>query len=112
MSIINSFMRTIKKKKYKQVKIQYFLNRLYAELKNNPEMFIICKLKSIHGDCDYEKIRLDYRKDIYSTLIHEYLHYMFPDLSETMVLKEEVRIINKMTMRQIKNLIKIFSDIL
>lgn len=105
-------MKTKRKKKaIKKVNISYFLCKLYKDLKENPEIFQICKLRAMHGDCDYEKIRIDYRKDLYATLIHEYLHYIYPDFSETKVLLEERRIINKMSLKQIKNLIKAFSDI-
>ena len=103
-----------RQRQIKEVNMSYFLSRLYHDLRMNPEIFKICKLKksTVHGDCDFETLRLDYRKDLYSTLVHEYLHYMFPDMTEREVMKEEKRIMNKMSIRQIKNMIKTFTAIL
>jgi hypothetical protein len=68
-------------------------------------------MRAKHGEYDYgtEEITLDYRKDLLSTLIHEYLHKWHPDNSETWVLQNEQMIVNALTTRQIKRIIYEFA---
>jgi len=66
------------------------------------------------GKYNYETtdITIDHRRDFLSTLIHEYLHHIHPDMCETKVLYEESRIINALSIRQIKNILKALAEIL
>jgi hypothetical protein len=72
------------------------------------------KLRSLRGyidNCDreagyYVTVALDHRDRILSTLIHEYVHFRFPELCETEVLKLETQIMNSLSARRAKNLLK------
>lgn len=90
-----------------------FLSRMYKLMKAEPDIVVLKKLSSnIHGLCDFENIYLDYRKDLVSTLIHEFLHYMYPNWSETKVLKEESKIVNALSVAQVKNILKKYANTL
>lgn len=91
-----------------------FVRKLYRLFKEKPKIFYIKKLKSARGYChqDIEKIELDYRDEIISTLLHEALHFIHPEMSEDQVLWHETYLINKLSPRQVKNIIKRFSAIL
>jgi helix-turn-helix protein len=52
------------------------------------------------------KVSLDPRDNIISTLIHEALHYFYPQASETWVLRMESKIIHSLSERQIRNIIR------
>ena len=62
-----------------------------------PKGFLVLKkLKTLHGACvfDDDLIEIDYRKEFVLTLIHEVIHYIKNDWSESMVLYAEKRVIN------------------
>src|ERR1039457_6380571 len=74
-------------------------------------------LKKIHNAClegyfdgDSEEIVVDYRKSLLPTLIHEFLHKIHVDWPERKVRKYEVRIVNSLTQKQIKNILRALSD--
>jgi len=93
-------------------KISYeFTRKIYKELKLFPE-FIFKKMRGYSGEYDYstDEITLDYRKELLPTLIHEYLHKWNYDKSETWVLKQEKKIINALTPKQIRNILKLLGD--
>lgn len=52
------------------------------------------------------QLQLDYTDNIIPTLIHEVLHYLYPDASEEWILKMETRITNKLSERQVRNIIR------
>lgn len=52
------------------------------------------------------KVSLDPRDKIIPTLIHEALHYFYPQASETWVLRMESKIICSLSERQIRNIIR------
>jgi len=99
-----------KTKKYSRF-ISNYLSKLY-KLLNEPYIFSIKKLNKLQGYCDSDEICIDYRKDILSTLIHEVLHYYYPNWSETKVLNEERKIINYLTIKQVKNILRRFTSII
>lgn len=49
---------------------------------------------------------IDHTDKLLPTLIHESLHYFYPDKSEEWVLAMETKIMNKLTERQVKNIIR------
>jgi hypothetical protein len=51
-------------------------------------------------------ITLDHRMDVISTLVHETLHRFYPFANEEWILDMEKKIMNKLTERQVKNIIK------
>ena len=84
-------------------------HRVYASLKEEPENFILRKLKKNDGfyDPDTEEIHIDYRGEILPTLIHECLHKWFPDRSEKWVYGQESSIVNNLTTKQAVNLLRV-----
>lgn len=94
---------------YSKKNIYNITKRLYALLKNHSDHIYFEKLyKNVYGSYDNttKDIKVDYRRDIIPTLIHEALHHWHPDWSETEVIKNESLIINTLSARQIKNIIK------
>jgi hypothetical protein len=87
--------------------------RLYYLLRHHADYIVF---KKIRGACGYYlndksiSINLDYRKEIIPTLIHEALHHWHPDWSETKVLNNERMIINNLSMRQIKNILRVLAE--
>lgn len=57
-------------------------------------------------------VTLDHRDKLLSTLIHEFLHHQHWDWSETEVLNMERKLINALSDRQIRNIIKAFAEVL
>jgi|SRR6185312_3488700 len=57
-------------------------------------------------ECYKVYVALDHRDRVLSTLIHEHLHYLYPDWSETKIYAQESAIINSLSNTQIKNIIK------
>jgi calcineurin-like phosphoesterase family protein len=100
--------------KYRKEKIYCILKRLYADIKHGDNNVYLKKIHGCQGYWDESKdeICIDYRKEIIPTLIHEFLHKWNPKKSETWVLAEEKRIVNVLTQKQIKNILKCFVDIL
>jgi hypothetical protein len=99
------------KAKYKKETVYPFLSRMYKLFEKRPDIFELKKLRGIYGECVYDedKIYIDYRKIFLPTLIHEVLHYFYPDWSETKVLKEESKIVNALSVRQVQNILKRYS---
>lgn len=52
------------------------------------------------------RVSLDPRANIIPTLIHEALHYFYPDATETWVLRMESTIVRGLSERQIRNIIR------
>jgi hypothetical protein len=104
------------KKKYRnynnKLLIYRFLNRFYQLCKETPDIFVFKKLKNCEGLCDYveETLFIDYRKELLPIIIHETLHYFHPDWCESQILKNERLIINKVTTRQFKKILKMVVD--
>lgn len=102
---------------YSQVELHSFTRKLYRFLKSDHYV----ELKKLRGFYGYilqsdssssAHIVLDPRDKLISTLIHEVLHYLYPDASETKVLEMERALINQLSERQIKNIIKRFAEAL
>ncbi len=96
-----------------------FTRRLYKELKSKDSNIVLRKIRgskteTIEGLYDYsnDEITLDFRREIISTYIHEIVHKFYPDASETFVLNMEHKIMNNLSVRQIKNIIKRFAEAL
>lgn len=74
-----------------------------------PKGFLVLKkLKTVHGWCHEEDdyVEIDYRKEFILTVIHEVIHYIRPDWSESMVMYAEKRIINTITIDDVVYLLK------
>jgi len=72
--------------------------------------FVLKKLKGVHGWCEWEDgVLLDYRKDLIPTIIHECIHLLEPDWSESQVAYSEKRVINTITEDNVIKLLMIFA---
>lgn len=96
-----------------------FTKKLYRFLEDEHQI----KLKKLNahvGSMEYIvedpglpcTITLDFRKDILSTLIHEFLHYRHQTWSESEILKSERLIMNRLTSKQAKNILKKLAQVL
>jgi len=96
---------------YSKKQIYRITSRLYCELRDNPQYITLRKIKNAQGLYWYDSdlIEIDYRKMLLPTLVHEYLHKWYPDKSETWVLQQEQIIMNALSTRQAKNILKRFS---
>lgn len=75
------------------------------------------KLKKIHNvmlegyyDEGDEGIVVDYRKSLLSTLIHEFIHKIHVDWTEKRVRRYESKIVNQLSQKQIKKILRALSD--
>jgi len=99
--------------KYDKKRLYKITSRLYKELKNKENIIILKKMGARRqGLYDYEtgEISLDYRKELVPTLIHEYLHKWNPEECETSILNMERKIVNSLSLKQVKNIIKAFGE--
>lgn len=87
--------------------IYVFTRKAYKRLKDDDFTFRFANLRGLHGLCDIgdKRIQLNPKGEILNTLVHEILHDVNPDWSETKVLKEESRIMARLSYRQMINLI-------
>jgi hypothetical protein len=107
MNIDNQFLKT-------------FIFHLYRFLEEGHTLKIT-KLRMFAGKIDFwldkkpnhpVTMTIDHRTDLLSTLIHEFLHYQYPEWSEEKVAEVEHLIVNKLSQRRVKNILKKFSDAL
>lgn len=101
-------------KKAAKINKDRFTRELYRLFRDKPKIFHVKKLRSARGYCHQtiERIELDYRDEIISTLLHEALHFIYPEMTEEDVLKNELELINTLSARQVRNIIKRFGAIL
>lgn len=98
--------------KYRKEKVYYITRKLYQDIRNNNGTIVLKKIRGCHGiyDESTEQIILDYRKEFIPTIIHEYLHKWYQNKSESWVRHEEKRIVNALSIAQIKNILKTVSS--
>lgn len=91
-----------------------FLHELYTFLKERSDLIILKKTRGMEGRYEPpdDEIVIDYRKEFIPTLIHEVMHCLHPQWCETKVAIKEREIINAITLRQCKNIIKVFASYL
>lgn len=95
---------------YSKKETYLITRRLYYLLRNHSDRIHFQKLYSnVYGSYDdaTHEIKIDYRRDILATLIHEALHHWHPDWNETKVRQHESLIINSLSAKQIRNIIKV-----
>jgi hypothetical protein len=80
-------------------------------IRRKPPEFMVFKKLNFFGWCLYDEdiLIVDPRKSPIRTAYHECLHYLYPDWSETKVLRVESRMINKLTMLEIAQFMKYVS---
>jgi hypothetical protein len=99
-----------RKSKVDRAELQRIYRRVLALIKKKSGSFFkLAKLRGVMGWCEWEDgIKIDYRKEFIPTLIHECIHYLYPDWPETKVLYMEKRVINILSSRQVVSLLKAF----
>jgi len=100
--------KAIQSKKERRKSDAYtFIRQLNSFLKNQGDNVILKKLHGREGyyDPPTEEVVVDYRKEFLSTLVHEVLHHLHPDWSESKVINKEHELMNTISVRQCKNMI-------
>lgn len=105
----------------KEHEARLIINRIIRLLSKPPEelpTFLIRK-KLIRsgsenhvGECSYDSITLVAFYDIIPTLIHEMIHFIYDDWTETKVLKTEKFIKRYITIKDLTKIIKLFANLL
>lgn len=93
-------------------KVYKIVSRIYKELRSNPQI----SFKRLRGCCGLydmgdEHITIDYRREVLPTLIHEFIHKLYPDKSETWVLHKERFVMSRISPAQAKRLLILLSNI-
>jgi len=83
-----------------------FTRKAYSRLKDPDFALCFARLRGVHGYCFVGGgfIQINPRGEVLSTLVHELLHSMHPDWSETKVLRSESAIMSALSHRQMINL--------
>jgi hypothetical protein len=91
--------------------MQHLIEKIIKLLKAKPPEFF--QFKKIYGSTTGlfkgDHIELDFRKDLVQSIIHECLHVIDPDWSETAVMKLERSIIKEITNLQVATILQILS---
>jgi hypothetical protein len=97
--------------KYTKNDLSFFHKRCLNLIKRKPPEFMVFKKLGIFGWCLYDEdtLLVDHRKSPIRTAYHECLHYLYPEWSETKVMRVESRMINKLSMLEIAQFMKYFS---
>jgi len=103
---ININMERLTKKK-----LSLYHTRCVNLIRRKPSDFLVFKKLGIYGWCVYEDdvLFVDHRKSPIRTAYHECLHYLYPEWSETKVLRVESRMINNLSMLEIAQFMKYVS---
>ena len=79
--------------------MQQLIQTIISFIKTKPPEFF--QFKKIHGRTTGmykgDHIELDFRKDLIQTIIHECIHALHPELSETKVIQTEKKIMKVIT---------------
>jgi hypothetical protein len=91
-----------------------FTRKVYKCLKNPDFTLRLRTMRDFHGLCFMgdNRIQLNPRGEILSTLIHEFVHEFNHKWSETKVLKAESAIMRQLSHRQMINLMRAMVDAL
>jgi len=113
---------------YDKKTLYTFMKRVSRFFRDNPKSVRIEKIREVEvnpvtkkryclaGDVDYTphrgkpRIRIDYRRDIVATLIHELVHYFYDDLSESKTRRMESALINQLSKSQVRHLLKMLAS--
>jgi hypothetical protein len=100
-----------------RLQVHAFTRKLYAFLRDE-HIVDLTKHHKFDAQISYPEddalahVTLDYRKDILSCLVHEVLHFYYPQWTEKKVLREEKRLINAITERQARNILKALAKVI
>ena len=92
-------------------KLSLYHTKCVNLIRRKPPEFMVFKKLGIFGWCLYDEdiILVDPRKSPIRTAYHECIHYLYPDWSETKVLRAESQMINKLSMLEIAQFMKYVS---
>jgi hypothetical protein len=92
-------------------KLSMYHTRCVNLIRRKPSDFLVFKKLGIFGWCLYDEdvLLVDHRKSPIRTAYHECLHYLYPEWSETKVLRVESKMINKLSMLEIAQFMKYVS---
>ena len=91
--------------------VNKYVARLYRLLDKHGDKIVFKKLRKNQGyyvtgkDGDWH-IEIDHREQMFSTLWHECLHHWHQDWKHGDIFKMETAIMNKLSERQVKNILK------
>lgn len=97
-------------KDFDRKKLRYFYRRIISRIEDKPKgHFSFKKMKGLCGICEWDEgIKIDPRKDIIPTIIHEVLHDMYPDNWEGWTMRVESKIMGVLKTKDFVKLITTF----
>lgn len=105
---INNYVAKIQKLS-NEITLELFQRIIVCIKSQKRGYFILKKLKGVHGWCEWDDgILLDYRKDLVPTIIHECIHLLEPDWSESQVAYAEKRVVNTIQEDDVIKLLMVF----
>ena len=97
-------------KTFNRTQLRYIYRRIVNRIEKKPRGYFI--FKKLRGSCGLycwgEYIKIDPRRDLVPTIIHEVLHDLYPKNWEGWVSRIELKIINILTPYDIYRLLTIF----
>lgn len=89
------------------------IKKLYHFLSTHPNSVAFKKIGgNVWGyyDDDTEEITIDFRGDIVPTLIHEFLHHLYPKWCESKIVRMERHMMRYLTGNQCRNIFRMLGD--
>lgn len=105
-------MKNSDPKELTQTQLRYYFRRIIKRIREKPRGFF--KFKKMRGTCGIwewnEPIKIDFRKPLVPTIIHEVLHDLYPENWEGWTQRVESKIVNTITDYDIYCLLKAFFE--
>jgi len=97
-------------KNFDKKRLLLLFKKIIKQIEKKPYgYFKFKKMRGFCGVCEWEEgIKLDYRKPVIPTLIHEILHDIYPDNKEEWVLRLESKITQVVSSKDLFNLMRCF----
>jgi hypothetical protein len=107
---INNYMKNQDPKELSRTKLRYLFRRVLKKIEEKPVgYFSFKKMKGLCGVCEWEEgIKIDPRREIIPTIIHEVLHDMYPENWEGWTLRVESKIMGVLKSKDYITLIILF----
>lgn len=99
-------------KEFDKKKLKYYFNKIIQRIKKKPAgHFAFKKMKGLCGLCEWEDgIKIDPRRDIIPTIMHEVLHDLYPQNKEIWVSRMESKIMKVLNSADYVNLLLVFCN--
>jgi len=97
-------------KDFDRNKLRYLYRRIIKRIEDKPKgHFAFKKMKGLCGVCEWDEgIKIDPRRDIIPTIIHEVLHDMYPENWEGWTMRVESKIMGVLKTKDFIKLITTF----